>query len=294
MGIMRNENASKQVIDVTLPDVYSNVRFYFRPLTPTQYYNEGYKHPLLRYKEDKYANIPVPVFLLFNLSKLLSLPETRFSEVSQAGYGGELFSGVDAFSTLNFSFIYDNDWQHIKETKRYRHAEILHPSPFNINTCLDYILCRNELERLTLLNELRQNNAEAYSAYEKIIYVAKENVFFRNGFHIEQCAYHQKFIVITFADNVEVQKYIHKAMENNRLTSLPPVKLSVELDWFSHQKMMQQQFFSADVDLRQTKRCNIQIRSSVQSADTLCVKIYLDNKLMCHSQHELGDAGVLF
>lgn len=167
LGIMQNENASKQVIDITLPDVYSQVRFYFRPLTPTQYYNEGYKHPLLRYHEDQYANIPVPIFLLFNLSKLLSLPETRFSETSQAGHGGKLFKGIEAFSSLNFSYIYNNDWQSIQETKKYRHAEILHPSPFDINTCLEYILCRNEQERLTLLNELRQNNIGAYTAYEK-------------------------------------------------------------------------------------------------------------------------------
>ena len=46
--LMVNDNASKQVIDMTHAAALSNVRFYFRPLTPTQYYNEGYKHRLLR------------------------------------------------------------------------------------------------------------------------------------------------------------------------------------------------------------------------------------------------------
>lgn len=83
-------------------------------------------------------------------------------------------------------------------------------------------------------------------------------------------------------------------MEKNQLQSLPPVKLSVECDWFKNKKMMQQQFCGTDVDLRQTKRCHIQIPSPVFEADMLCVKIYLDDKLMCHSQHELGEDGVLF
>lgn len=42
LGIMQNDNASKQVIDMTDHATKSSVRFYFRPLTPTQYYNEGY------------------------------------------------------------------------------------------------------------------------------------------------------------------------------------------------------------------------------------------------------------
>lgn len=38
-GVMKNDNASRQVIDVTNFDTVSSVRFYFRPMTPTQYYN---------------------------------------------------------------------------------------------------------------------------------------------------------------------------------------------------------------------------------------------------------------
>ena len=68
---MRNDNASRQVIDMTNSGVVSKVRFYFRPLTPTQHYNEGYKHPALRYDQDENANVPVPIFLLFDLEKLL-------------------------------------------------------------------------------------------------------------------------------------------------------------------------------------------------------------------------------
>ena len=50
--LMHNDNASRQIIDCTKSDVTDCVRFYFRPLTPTQYYNEGFKHKDIRYEEE--------------------------------------------------------------------------------------------------------------------------------------------------------------------------------------------------------------------------------------------------
>ena len=37
LHVMQNDNASRQVIDMTRDRITSYVRFYFRPLTPTQY-----------------------------------------------------------------------------------------------------------------------------------------------------------------------------------------------------------------------------------------------------------------
>ena len=68
-NLMANDNASIQVINMTESATTSYVRFYFRPLTPTQYYNEGFKHSCIRY-DDENANVPVPVFLLFDLEKV--------------------------------------------------------------------------------------------------------------------------------------------------------------------------------------------------------------------------------
>ena len=104
--LMKNDNASRQVIDMTSPEISSYVRFYFRPLTPTQYYNEGFKHSKLRYDNDENANVPVPIFLVFDLNKLLCDPCTRFSGIGQAGYGAELFNSVQQFRKLDFEKIY--------------------------------------------------------------------------------------------------------------------------------------------------------------------------------------------
>ena len=67
LNIMRNDNASRQVIDMTYSGATADVRFYFRPLTPTQYNNEGFKHPDMRYCGDINPNVPVPVFFAFDL-----------------------------------------------------------------------------------------------------------------------------------------------------------------------------------------------------------------------------------
>lgn len=96
----------------------STVRFYFRPLTPTQYHNEGFKHPLLRYCHDLNANVPVPVFFLFDLNSLLQLPDTQFSEQSLAGGGGNLLSGEDDFAALNFIQIYKTGYMEDVEQEK--------------------------------------------------------------------------------------------------------------------------------------------------------------------------------
>jgi len=47
-GIMINDNASSSVIENTSASVENNVRLYFRPRTPTQYYNEGFQTKISR------------------------------------------------------------------------------------------------------------------------------------------------------------------------------------------------------------------------------------------------------
>ena len=48
---MRSDNASQSVISVTMDDAKDYARLYFRPLTPTQFHNEGYKPEHIRKHE---------------------------------------------------------------------------------------------------------------------------------------------------------------------------------------------------------------------------------------------------
>ncbi len=62
--LMVSDNASQEVLSVSSSEIKEYVRLYFRPKTPTQYHNEGYKPEAVR-KNDINANCPVP----FNLNR---------------------------------------------------------------------------------------------------------------------------------------------------------------------------------------------------------------------------------
>ena len=55
---MQTENASPSVISVSQNKIKEYARLYFRPRTPTQYHNEGYKPKHIRNK-DVNANCPL-------------------------------------------------------------------------------------------------------------------------------------------------------------------------------------------------------------------------------------------
>ena len=282
LKVMRNDNASRQVIDMTNSGVVSKVRFYFRPLTPTQYYNEGYKHPALRYDRDENANVPVPIFFLFDLEKLLSLPGVQFSETSQAGYGSEVHSGEEAFSRLNFDYIYDNTYENFDVTKSYRHAEITHPNSMPIDSCISNILCRNNLERTTLLNMLREENYKAFLKYKDIIKVPKRDTFENNGFFITDCSYHDNTISISFSDTYVGKRYIEREMDKAGLSDLSPIKVTVWLKWFNSRTVYSQESIEIPVDIRHPGVLTVKGLSDIPHAKDISIEVCFDDKTMCY------------
>ena len=232
LRLMRNDNASPEVINMTESAALSNVRFYFRPLTPTQYYNEGFKHPQIRYDGQENANMPVPIFLLFDLDKLLKLPQTRFSELAQAGHGAVTFSGVEAFSKLNFSNIYSNGYVD-DDVRAYRHAELLYPDAFPIEGMLRYVLCRNEIEKTTLMNLLRRHSSKAFYEYKNIIRVCRKDLFEKNGLLLDAVAYAGDSVSFSFADTYSKRKYEMSQMKAKNLQHLPPLHATFRFEWLN-------------------------------------------------------------
>lgn len=294
LGLMKNDNASRQVIDMTQTEAISCVRFYFRPLTPTQYYNEGYKHVQLRYDDDENANTPVPVFFLFDLEKLLSLPGVQFSEMRQSGYGSLLQNGTDAFSKLNFDKIYSKGFdENFADTKKYRHAEILHPSSMTIDSCLNTILCRNSLERITLLNMLKNKNQLAYRKYSSKIKVCKEDMFENNGMFLAECRYHENVISISFSDSFFKQQYIKNMMKKNSVNTLKSVNLRLVLDWFNTRNVVHHTVTEANVDYCSSSEIIFHSIPYYQSAKTLRMQVFIENQLMCFIEQSLERSEVI-
>ena len=211
MDLMKNDNASRQVIDMTSSEITSYVRFYFRPLTPTQYYNEGFKHFSIRYDKDVNANVPVPVFFVFDLNKLLCDPKTMFSECSQAGYGTKLYKNVADFERLNFEKIYGYGIPN-KEDVPYRHAEIVYPEQYEIDESLIRIVCRNETEKQSLCNLLREQNPRVFYKYKNSITVSKTDMFENNGLFVSDCDYYGNTLGIRFSNSKSKRDYLYHAV----------------------------------------------------------------------------------
>ncbi len=68
------DSAGSSFINTTVENIKKYARFYFRPLTPTQYYNEGLGR---RTKNGDLPQCPVPIFFRFNIKEVLEKYEDK-------------------------------------------------------------------------------------------------------------------------------------------------------------------------------------------------------------------------
>lgn len=292
LGLMSNDNASRQVIDMTQTEATANVRFYFRPLTPTQYYNEGFKHSDLRYDQDLNANVPVPVFLLFDLEKVLSMPDIKFSELPQSGHGSNLCSRVEEFADFNFDMIYSSGYSdNFEQAKRLRHAEILYPNSFKIDTSINAILCRNNIEKTTLLNLLKENDNKAYHKYKPIIKICREDMFQNNALFIKDCQYHAGTVSITFSDYYNKEKYMNKMMELNSIDSLKLITGRLELEWKNTRRICYRTEIECEINYETTSSIVFRNLPNILDARFIKICFYVEDSLMCCIEHPLEEFG---
>lgn len=281
LGLMQNDNASKQVIDMTQTAAKSCARFYFRPLTPTQFNNEGFKHPALRYDGDLNANVPVPVFFLFDLVELLSMPGVSFSEYGQSGHGYQLVHGSAEFARLSFEKIY-SDGPADPDSIRFRHAEINHPNAFPTAKSLRHILCRNEIEKATLLQLLYEKDYKTYVLYNGMIKVYNDHLFYNNGLFISDCRFYNNSISISFSDSYLRSKHIDYLARKNHIPDVLKVSMSVELEWKNNKKVLDKKTTEIQIDYEKPGTILLQRIPIVPSAKTLHVHIYFEGKLMTY------------
>ena len=283
-GIMENDNASRQVIDMTETRATAYARFYFRPLTPTQYYNEGYKHRQIRYAGDENANVPVPIFLAFDLEQVLLTPGVVFSEQSQAGHGSPLFSGVEAFSNLPFDKIY-SDGACNDEVRKYRHAEILCPDFYPIEDSLRMILCRNECEKATLLNMLSVEDQVAYFRYKGFVRVAREDTFLRNGLYIESIVCHDRMISFEFSSTPKKREFERKYSQG----SLSELTAAFLFQWLSKKgEVLYSAIREIRIDYTNPDRITFSNLPEISRASTLRITLRIEDKIICVSKQPIS------
>jgi len=152
-GSMITDNASSEVMDQT-DEVWKNyVRLYFRPRTPTQNKNEGFR-PIPQ--RELNSHCPVPIYFMFDSKKLLSRANVSFSKGSLAVNNTSIFSDAANFKKIPFQHVYHDSSFEPSERSTiiyHRQAEVVIPDELNL-AYLKHIWCRSEAEYHTLIHLL--------------------------------------------------------------------------------------------------------------------------------------------
>lgn len=177
LELMKNENASSDVIGNTLEKYKRFARLYFRPRTPTQYHNEGIRPQSERYGT---AHCAVPFFFAFDKLKTLSLPGVHLSNGNVAKPSvvvrpaGEYFENIPFDKVFHYGRV---DMMCDSDIIFHRHAEILVPKVLKLDESLAWIGCRSHAERQTLISLLSR---QSRSKYLHLIRIA-DSVFFEKA-----------------------------------------------------------------------------------------------------------------
>ena len=197
--LMHSDNASRSVLLASSSEIKDYARLYFRPKTPTQYHNEGYKPESIR-KPDINASCPVPVFFFLDAEKVLCMDGVKFSETTCAGTNDlNLLSGVEDYSKLPFEKIY-HEGAFSAEIRddiiRHRQAEVVRADGICIKECLKGIVCRSPAEKQMLLYLLGTQYPDKFKIYRDIIrYDPSLDMFYNNGIFIRNVQYNDTLFI---------------------------------------------------------------------------------------------------
>lgn len=197
-GLMATDNASPQVIAQTREQWKDYVRLYFRPRTPTQYRNEGFR-PSGHYGLGTHC--PMPVYFLFDSQTILARPDSRFSNGSLASPGSRVFSTTEELNQMPFMDIYHDaplpdDEDQRRQIITRRQAEVVIPNRLGLDA-LKFIACRSPAERETLLHLLTSESRSLW--LDKIVLEnSRSNVFFKDWVYVKSVELERSSITFYF------------------------------------------------------------------------------------------------
>ena len=153
--------AGQLPMDIASPDVIEGtdsrwpgyVRLYFRPKTPTQYNNEGFR-PVGQLALNSHC--PVPVYLIFDALAVLSRTDSWFSDGNLGSANANVYEDVSFLEQIPFDLVYHDtrfDRSERDQVVHHRNAEVLVPQRMGLES-LRYIGCRSDAEYKTLLHLL--------------------------------------------------------------------------------------------------------------------------------------------
>ena len=148
-GQMQVDVAAPEIIGQTDAEWQDYVRLYFRPRTPTQYRNEGFRP---KGQWALHSHCPVPVYLLFRAHNVLSRADCLFTDGNVAS-GTIPMTNIDDLRQIPFEIVYHDSWfgPNDRSTIVYhRNAEVLIPERLELGAVWA-IVCRSQAEYDTLV-----------------------------------------------------------------------------------------------------------------------------------------------
>ena len=155
----RGDPANNRSKDVAAAEVvearehaHDSARLYFRPRTPTQWHIEGIrKAGECKYGEDAHA--PVLIMMVFEAKKVLSRAGIQFCDRNMQLASAEPGDSEEYFSKIPFEKVYhEGGTGGDRSITEHRCAEVLAVSPLPLNETLQWIYCRTDAERDTLIH----------------------------------------------------------------------------------------------------------------------------------------------
>lgn len=196
----REDSRDGHVLDVAAPGVidarrhaHNKARLYFRPRTPTQFHIEGIRKPAdCLYGQAAHA--PILVMLVFEARSILLRPDTFFSDRNMQLGGANPDNSEEYFATIPFEKVYhEGGINGDRSIIEHRCAEVLAGSPLPLAGTLQWIYCRSEPERATLLTLL---DADAGEWQDKIKVSDDLRVFQKEFVFVEEAQLSQEGLVI--------------------------------------------------------------------------------------------------
>ena len=164
-------------------DAHNYARFYFRPQTPTQFYNEflgknttdGYEtHGNWISWYDKarglgFPKCPIPIFFRFSIKEVLFKYEKKccVSNGNMQADSTQFNSIEKMLDKFNFDYLYSNmsyDKEHNRKYMNYSQQEFLVKDELSFNDLFEYeIICPSEADRTLLKNLLGNEHKDIFS-----------------------------------------------------------------------------------------------------------------------------------
>ena len=195
-NLMDTDNASQEILGSTDNEWKDYVRLYFRPRTPTQYRNEGFRPQEHRWQG---AHCPVPIYFLFDSRSVLSRTDSRFTDGNLAA-NPMVYSDLQGLEQMPFEYVYHDSSipDNLKsQVIFHRHAEVVLPKQMDLSA-LRYIVCRSQAEYETLLHLLPQS---ALGRWRRIIRRDNQTrLFFKRWVYAQTVELSSSQIIVHFND----------------------------------------------------------------------------------------------